>query len=161
MVHIDEVGNNYENDLANELMLDEDDQREMRNTVPFFSQVEFSDLDEENMPLYGIDVYLLVGYNGKKPRYDLLGKYDKSTKKFGFSGITYEPVKHDGYMYVSHSDKYHMNLPYNWEQNTNPELKERYQNNYMERTAKREQWDRNKKVGGKTRKIRRRSFYKK
>ena len=57
-------------------------------------------LSESSDEFSNYDVYLLVGYTGNKPRYDLLGKYNKENNKFLASDITYDPVRHDTYLYI-------------------------------------------------------------
>ena len=50
------------------------------------------------------DIFILSGFTSGSPRYDLLGKYNKSTNKFSFNDILYIQDKHDTYLYIDPDD---------------------------------------------------------
>jgi hypothetical protein len=61
---------------------------------------EFSDVDS----VYNnFDIFILCGFTSGSPRFDLLGKFNKSTNKFSFRDIVYNPDKHDTYLYIDPS----------------------------------------------------------
>jgi hypothetical protein len=67
--------------------------------------ITYSDFSHEGSMYNNFNIFILSGFTGGSPRYDLLGKYNKSTNKFNFSDIVYNPEKHDGYLHIDPDDK--------------------------------------------------------
>ena len=66
--------------------------------------ITYSDFSEEGSVYDNFDIFILSGFTSDSRRYDLLGKYNKSTNKFSFSDIAYNPEKHDGYLHIDSHD---------------------------------------------------------
>jgi hypothetical protein len=66
--------------------------------------IAYSDFSDEGSMYNNINIFILSGFTGGSPRYDLLGKYNKLTNKFNFSDIAYNPEKHDGYLHIDLDD---------------------------------------------------------
>ena len=63
-------------------------------------QITYSDFSDVGSVYNNLDIFILSGFTSGSPRFDLLGKYNKSTNKFSFSDILYIPDKHDTYLYI-------------------------------------------------------------
>ena len=68
--------------------------------MDYLQPITYSEFSDVGSVYNNLDIFILSGFTSGRPRFDLLGKYNKSTNKFSFSDIVYNPDKHDTYLYI-------------------------------------------------------------